>query len=326
MKKIILINFFFIIIVIFLLEILVRTTNLAGVQGYDKDLFYSENDITLSKPNKKLKIFGKFSKTDSNGFRIPLENFSYDDNKKSILILGDSVSFGVGMNEKDTFVGLMRKKSKENLLNSSISGHNLKSHSYLLKKYHEKFREKINNVVIILCLNDIISFQGVVKKNNEKKNNFINKNIKNNIAIKINVFFREKSALFVFFKGSLTNPVKRHFRLMNSFYEDNSKLDALAENLSYIQKYATSNNLNIKFVLLPYAYQIQKKCVSDLMRPQKNIKKIFNKLNLKIYDYTENFCKYSGDEKLFLPFDPVHLSKYGHIYVLKLLKSDKIFK
>ena len=45
---------------------------------------------------------------------------------------------------------------------------------------------------------------------------------------------------------------------MNSFYEDNSKLDALAENLSYIQKYATSNNLNIKFVLMPYAYQIQK--------------------------------------------------------------------
>ena len=70
MKKIFFINIFTIIFIIFFLEILVRMFNLSGLQGYDKNLFYIENDITFAKPNTELKIFGKISKTDSNGFRM----------------------------------------------------------------------------------------------------------------------------------------------------------------------------------------------------------------------------------------------------------------
>ena len=168
MKKIFFINVFTIILIIFILEILVRTFNLAGLQGYDKNLFYIENGITLAKPNTELKIFGKYSKTDSNGFRIPKNNYFLDKNKRSTLILGDSVSFGVGVEEKHTFVGLLRGKGN-NLLNASISGHNLESYLYLLKRYNESDDIKFEKTVIILCLNDIVPFQGTVFEKETKK-------------------------------------------------------------------------------------------------------------------------------------------------------------
>ena len=73
MKKIILINFFIFISIILILEIIIRFSNFVGLQGYD-NIFYEENNITFSKPNKTFKVFGKI-RSDGNGFRIPLKNF-----------------------------------------------------------------------------------------------------------------------------------------------------------------------------------------------------------------------------------------------------------
>ena len=328
MKKIFFINIFTIIFIIFFLEILVRMFNLSGLQGYDKNLFYIENDITFAKPNTELKIFGKISKTDSNGFRIPLNNYLFDKNKKSTLILGDSVSFGVGVEEKNTFVGLLRGK-ENNLLNSSISGHNLESYLYLLKKYNESQNIKFEKTVIILCLNDIVPFQGVISKNNNKqqikKNNFFEKNANDNLAMKINIFFRERSALFVFLKGLFTNPSKRHYDIMANLYDNKQNLKILKSQLSKIDHYSNVSNIDINFVLLPYAYQVNNSCNENLMKPQKEINRIFKEIKSPLYDYSKKFCNEANKSKLFLPYDPVHLSLSGHKFVSKILINDKVF-
>ena len=133
MKKVILVNIFIITFVILILETIIRFSGKIGLQGYDKNIFFKENNIVLSEPNKVFTVFGKKSKTDENGFRVPLNDFSYNSSKNFYLILGDSVTYGVGVKEEDSFVGILRKKNK-NLLNSAISGHNLESYLYILKK------------------------------------------------------------------------------------------------------------------------------------------------------------------------------------------------
>ena len=80
----------------------------------------------------------------------------------------------------------------------------------------------------------------------------------------------------------------------------------------------------IAFILLPFAYQIKNQCNSNLLKPQLQINKIFDELNLKLYDYSEQFCKSLKNIKLYLPYDTVHLSIHGHEYVSSLLKEDKI--
>lgn len=324
MKKIIFWNFSITIILILILEILVRIFNIVTLQGNTKNILFSENNITLSKSNKNFKVFGIQSKTDEYGYRIPLNNFQYNEQKPYTLILGDSVSFGVGVKEKDTFIGIIRKKTQSNLLNTSIMGHNFKSHLYLLKENYKKFNKNIDQVVIFLCLNDIVPFQGVVKKEDINNNNLFENFLKNKFTNNLNIFLREKSALFVFLKGIFTNPVKRHYEYMLALYEEEENLNESENYIKRIKQYSSKNNLTIKFILLPYAYQINKNCRKDLMSPQKFINKIFTKQDLKLYDYSSNFCK-NKDFNFFLRFDPVHLSKYGHKYVSNLLMEDKIF-
>ena len=84
-------------------------------------------------------------------------------------------------------------------------------------------------------------------------------------------------------------------------------------------------NLNPKFVLLPYAHQVKNNCAEEFLKPQNNILKIFNKLDVKLINYTQQFCAISNKNELFLPYDPVHLSEYGHKIVSDLLITDKIF-
>lgn len=327
MKKVILINFFIVLSIILLLEIIFRFLNIVELQGYDKNIFYQENNITLSKPNKTFKVFGKNSRTDEDGFRIPLKNFSYDTNKNFYLILGDSVTYGVGVEEKDSFIGILREK-KNNLLNTAISGHNLESYLYILKKSNSKFKNKIDKVIVFLCLNDVASYQGVILKEelNKSKNkkNFFEDYIKKGLILKMNIFLREKSYIFVLTKGLFTNPIKRHYDYMNILYESEENLIKFKKNIKKIREFSASNNLKLEFVLLPYTYQILNKCDNKFLNSQNEINKIFSSLGLKLNNYTNEFCKKSNNNKLFLPYDPVHLSKYGHKYVSELLIRDKI--
>ena len=328
MKKIIFINFFTILIIILSLEIIIRFLNIVGLQGYEKEAFYFENGIIFSKPNNTFKVFGKKSKTDKNGFRIPLNNFSYKNEKKSILILGDSVTLGVGVKEKNTFIGILRNNLQDNnLYNTAIFGHNIESYSYILKKNHKKFKNEINEVVIFLCLNDLVPYQGAVFKKEEKNeiNNFQKNIVKNTFAVKLNVFFRERSSLFVLLKGFLTNPIERHYNYMKILYDNEKNLMGFEKFVNEIDGFMNKNNLKYRYVLLPYAHQVRNNCKKNLLKPQEIIKEILNKKNLNLIDYTSEFCKIPNNNDLFLKYDPVHLSNYGHRFVSDLLIQDNIF-
>ena len=327
MKKIIFINFFIVVTIILFLETLIRLFNIVELQGYDKQAFYSENGIILSKTNNSFKVFGIISKTDKNGFRIPIKNYTYKHEKKSTLVLGDSVTFGVGVEEKNTFIGILRNNSRgNNLYNAAIFGHNIESYLYILKKNHEKFKDEINQVLIFLCLNDVVPYQGTIfEKKDSNKNEFKKNIIENKFTLKLNIFLREKSVLFVLIKGIFTNPVKRHYDYMRTLYDNEKNLVKFEKDVSEITNYLTKNNLNFKFVLLPYAHQIISNCQKELLKPQEAIKKVFDNQNIDIKDYTYEFCKNDNKSELFLKYDPVHLSRYGHKYISDLVIADKIF-
>ncbi len=333
MKKIIFVNIIVILTLVIVLEILIRYLNIVSLQGFDKEFFISENNITLNKPySKNLVVAGKRVKTDENGFRIPLEGYELKDNNKSIFILGDSVSFGFGVSEKDTFVGILRNQVNANLKNSSVIGHNLESYVYLLNKHTKDSKEKFDRAIIFLCLNDIHLQQGVARKDEfEKKINYQTDNffinlLKNKTFAQINIFLREKSALFVFLKSVGTNTVKRHYEYMYKAYEDENLLNQYKEYIKDIKNFSETNNLEVNFVLLPYAYQLIKDCEKQYIEPQIKIKKIFTELKLNLYDFTDSFCLDNGGKAFFLGHDPVHLSVAGHKFVSILLIGNEIIK
>jgi len=322
MKKIFFINFLVIVIIFLFFEVTLRFFNIIELQGFEKNSFFKEDNITYHKPNI-LKIgMGKKIKTDDNGFRIPLENFEYNSNIDSILILGDSVSFGVSVEEKNTFIGILRKELEKNFYNSSVAGHRLENYPILLKKYHKKFPE-IKEVLIFLCINDIVASDGIIEQekitSDEFKENKFSRYLNKDFFIKLNFILREKSALFNLLKAIGTQNVKRHFYYMYPYYNKKAYLEEYEKNLKKIIQYSNFNQLNLKFVLLPYKYQIKKYCEPEFMNPQNQINAIFKKLNYQLFDFSQDFCDKNNNNKLFLNFDPMHLSPNGHKFVSQLL-------
>ena len=160
-----------------------------------------------------------------------------------------------------------------------------------VRKYHNQFSQ-INEVLIFLCLNDIVSKAGLLKKRlniNSKNDNFLNRIRNKNFFIKINFFLREKSTVFNLVKALGTQNVKRHFNYINPYYNNNIILSQYEDSLKKIINYSKLNKINVRFVLLPYKHQINKKCKNEYMTPQIQINKIFQKSNYTLFDFSRDF-------------------------------------
>ena len=131
MKKIILYNLLVISLIIFFVEVGLRIFSSLNELGFEKNLFNLDSKIRVHNKNIKSKVFGKKVFTDSNGFRVPTENYTYNQTDNSSMVMGDSVSFGVGVLEEYSFNFSLFKESVvfsslllslfcfvENLLNS----------------------------------------------------------------------------------------------------------------------------------------------------------------------------------------------------------------
>ena len=55
-----------------------------------------------------------------------------------------------------------------------------------------------------------------------------------------------------------------------------------------------------------------------MLLPQIKIKKITDGINNNFHNLTSEFCKYKNPKKLYLKYDPMHLSEKGHEFVYSL--------
>ena len=89
-----------------------------------------------------------------------------------------------------------------------------------------------------------------------------------------------------------------------------------------MKNFEKSKNIIIKFVILPYEHQLSNNCDKKFLLPQKKIIKVLKENKFDYINLTKNFCDYSNPEKLYINFDPVHLSVKGHGLVFKLIKNE----
>ena len=322
MKKIIIINFFIILFIILFLEFFVSFFKFSNLMGIQEGLIKSENNTHFLIPNSTGKVFGKKVFIDINGFRVPKEKFKYIGNK-GVYIIGDSTTFGNGVLEENTFIGLLRNKFTEvNFFNSSVPGYQIKNHINNLNKI-KNFN--VDKIYYFFTLNDVLDSTNVITKSKINKNtsegSFKLKEIR--MLAYVNSYLRNKSYLYMFIKGIFTDPSKRWFLNINNFYKNND--------ISYLKNYFTqltnfSNFIDAKLVviILPYEYQTRE-CKSTDMVPQVKVKKILSNLNMDFRDYAKKFCAAKNPKNYFYKFDPMHLSQKGHKLVYDLIINESKF-
>ena len=107
-------------------------------------------------PNTRVSIPGWGTITsNSHGFR----SAEIDQGKKQIIILGDSVAWGFGISDKETFPYLsdeMFSNSDYQVSNLAVSGYDLGQYYLFLRRHIDKFND-LKQVVLIICTqNDLI--------------------------------------------------------------------------------------------------------------------------------------------------------------------------
>ena len=322
-KKVFFINIFLVIFLVLLLELIFNIFKLSGLMGIERGLIYKKGDTFFLNTNKKGEIFNEIIFTDNFGFRAPKENFRYN-SEENIFILGDSVAFGNGVKEENTFIGLLRKSIKnKNLLNSSVPGYQIKNQVENIE-IMEKF-ENIEKIIYFFTLNDVYgssNIKGLKKERTEppksNEGSFFLKNFQ--ILKSINNNLRNKSYLYMYIKGISTDPSKRWFQNLYKHYEKSS-FDQTSEQLKKIRNFSKNINSDFLIVILPYEFQIRK-CSDVILLPQNQIQNILKQLNIKYLDLTKNFCELNNSKKYFYKFDPMHLSKKGHKFVYDILKDE----
>ena len=321
MKKIITLNFIIVFLLIIFLELISNFFKLSSLMGIQKGLIYEKDNTHYLSPNKEGIIFNKRVFIDKYGFRVPSKDFKYS-KYNNIFILGDSVTFGNGIKEEKTFIGLLRKNiADKNFLNSSVPGYQIEDHVNVIRK-SEKFNN-ISKIFYFFTLNDIYgdsNVMGLDKSQNDESNFHLKKF---EIINKINIFLRNKSYLYMFIKGIGTDPSRRWFLNLLRSYE-NKNLTKFEENLVFLKEF--SHNIESKFIviLLPYEYQTRD-CSHEILKPQKKIITILNNLNIDFTDLTSKFCNKKKPKRYFYKFDPMHLSQLGHLLVFESLKNEIIF-
>ncbi len=321
MKKVIINNFLIILIFFFMIEIFLNIFGFSDLRGYGKE-------FGDKKKNVETIVFGKKVFLDEYGYRVPSKNFRYDESSKKIIFIGDSVLFGSGVVEQKTFAGKLRlKKNNISIINAGIAGNNISNFALDINNNHKFFNNK--DFVIVLTLDDIIvseELNNTINQNNStkknQKNNLFEKMKKNNFLAKVNAFLRSKSYTYLWIKGIITKPSKRYFYTSYNNYFDKNKIETLSNEILKLNKIKNEKKLQIDFVIIPYEFQTRNNCQKDLFLPQRKIKQILLQGNFTVIDFTNEFCNSLNPRKLYLNFDPVHLSVKGHNLIYDRL--DKI--
>ena len=158
--------------------------------------------------------------TDENGFRFSGKKEEKENKVKIAAFLGDSFTYGMGLDYKKTFVGLIENNKKEfNILNLGVPGYSPTVFNYQLKKI---IKNGIipNKIFYVIDISDVseeasqwemkngynhpVQINQTIGKdqNIDKEESFINRNFKGSrfIARSVNNFFRSIRLYFSSYK------------------------------------------------------------------------------------------------------------------------------
>jgi lysophospholipase L1-like esterase len=236
---------------------------------------------------------------------------SPQDTVKNWLILGDSVTMGIGVNQDSIYPGLLSfNQDTLRILNPSFIGYSSRDYLNILSNLDDRFKSNLSRVTVFWCLNDVYS--NPVNTNSPKGISFLGNYITG--------FIYNRVFTYQWLKKNIFDRPKKYFLYDEQFYsEQNYQYQNSLENIFKIKTITDSLNLKLDVVILPYEYQLranvdypQKQMKNDLIDNQINVIDIFSSLKKITDDY----------EDIFLYGDGIHFSKKGHKIVYDIISKQ----
>jgi len=173
-------------------------------------------------------------------------------------------------------------------------------------------------------LDDIVNSDNVINNQIKKGNDgddFTSKLKRSKFLISINDLIKTKSVSYVWIKGAILDSEKRYYLSALKSYKDESNINFFKKNLDLIKMF-NKNYDKINFIIIPYSFQITDENCQKKDLSEKIIKKYLNDKQFQYKNFKSIFCRDPKKNKIFLKYDPSHLSKYGHKVIAKNLIKE----
>jgi lysophospholipase L1-like esterase len=335
-------------------EISVRTFTNVTFGGNSRNLITGDrfNGRTWGNtPDVIARSFEAVIFTDHDGFRVPNRDYRYPDPaSERILILGDSVAFGPGVAEPDTFVGLLRAANPSwAIYNSSVIAYDAPNYADVLSDLIAR-PESFSKVILVYCLNDVSAASAAnIDKHSKMPGlagnahsgpwssatgnspNLVEKLKRIGFISQLNDYLREHSKLYLYLKGISTDPGKRYFLADYAAYRDPAALSAL-DYLDMIARTLRQRQIAFTVIISPYEYQLRANATlpyapeGDVLLPQRAVTAFLKARGIDCVDATAAFQRagLADKSKLFLRFDPMHFSAAGHRVMYDVIRPVAI--
>jgi lysophospholipase L1-like esterase len=292
--------------------------------GNSPDLFISNayGESKGNARNARAISFGADVFTDGYGFRIDPQ-FPPKQNRSAVLILGDSVGFGPGVDESRSFAGLLRQElTSTTIYNSSVIGYGVSDYKNVVDLFVPQHPE-IQKVYLIFCLNDVSVVSAEEIDRYLQKSDRIERMKRVQVIGAINDFLRSRSKLYLFLKNELTDPSTRYFLAETGSYGvDDTRFASILQPVEDIDRTLHERGIAFTVLIMPYEAQFRRDDPGSAA-PQKRLSQYFQSHGIRSFDLKQTFAA-SGlpSKKLFLYGDPMHFSVAGHRILFDWLMKD----
>lgn len=315
-----------------LYELKPNTSRYYRGEDYDKKILYATNKYGQRSPD--------FTLTENN--------------RKKILVVGDSIPFGFGVEEKHTFPRFLEKDLnhkviKTRVINAGMGTYNIIQDYWYIKHKGQVFKSDL----VILCLN----LSNLVKISDwifDSKKNYVRPKYPEETKFKSNTRglfggkyskvgkYLDKLYLFRFiikpyiekklshqnkknFIGNI-DQIKKYIEIYKS--KTDKDFNLRIEYLSEIKNQCRAIGTELLVLIFPFTSQLENN-FKDISLPQQLIIDYCKKRKIRVKSVLEMFQKNKHSRAVgYYYFDEVHLTKQGHKFVAQNLVSvaNKIFK
>ena len=298
-------------------EVICRLCLDIQIQGNTRELFVADafGETMGYKKNSTGVSFGANVWTDGNGFRFS-PGTDEKPGKPGLLILGDSVGFGCGVEEPHTFAGLLRNAMPDTTVyNSSVIGYALPDYRNVVRHFLPDHPE-INKVYLSFCVNDVSNTSATqIEKflRGASDHDPIGKFKALPVIREVHRFLRSRSKLYVGLKNLLTNSSERYFRKELPLYAvDDQTFSGLMQPALDIAQELKERGIEFTIVLAPCQPQVHS-VDPEVAVPQRKVAEFCASHQIRCIDPMSSFRAFSGNSsKLYLGGDAMHFSAAGH--------------
>jgi lysophospholipase L1-like esterase len=312
-------------------EIAARSFSRVGFLGNSRHLFVADayGASKGNAPNVEAVSFGALVYTDEYGFRVPKGGVPGDEDRHdAILLLSDSVGFGPGVDEPESFAGLLRARLPERrIYNASVIGYSTPDYRNVVEAFVPA-HDEVTGVVLVYCLNDVSaqSAQDIDRYLKAKKEKAPERDIRETLRSfallsGANEFLRSRSKLYLLLKHRLFATQLRSWKATLSLYgeERASDVERAASDIGEIAAFLEARDTPFLVVLSPFEYQLRKPEDPETQIPQRQLGDLLARKGVESVDARPFFDARVPSADYFLAYDPMHLSAEGHRVVADII-------